>query len=51
MLIDNSAPLARLGYKQYTAVNNVFNMEMPIMPDDHGSGGILGRNVPESLKR
>jgi len=37
-----AAPLARLGYHQYTAINNIFDMEMPFMPDDHVSGFVLG---------
>ena len=37
-----AAPLARLGYHQYSAVNNVFDMQMPFMEDDHVSGGVLG---------
>ena len=37
-----AAPLARLGYHQYSAVNSVFDMQMPIMEDDHVSGNILG---------
>ena len=36
-----AAPLARLGYHQYTAINNVFEMKMPFMPDDFVSRGVL----------
>jgi hypothetical protein len=48
--------LARLGYHQYTAINNVFDMQMPFMPDDHVSGNVLAGAVdqagqdPESQK-
>ncbi|KAF7944618.1 uncharacterized protein EAE97_005251 [Botrytis byssoidea] len=44
-----AAPLARLGYQQYTAVNNIFEMQMPGMPDDHVSGNILGGVVPKYI--
>lgn len=37
-----AAPLARLGYHQYTAITHVFDMKMPTMPDDNVSGNILG---------
>ncbi|KIM95884.1 hypothetical protein OIDMADRAFT_33292 [Oidiodendron maius Zn] len=37
-----AAPLARLGYHQYTAITNVFDMKMPFMPDDNVSGNVLG---------
>jgi hypothetical protein len=37
-----AAPLARLGYHQYTAITNVFDMHMPFMPDDNVSAGVLG---------
>lgn len=37
-----AAPLARLGYHQYTAINNIFEMHMPFPADDHVSGGIMG---------
>ncbi|KAN0073987.1 hypothetical protein V8E54_007924 [Elaphomyces granulatus] len=52
-----AAPLARLGYHQYTAINNVFDMQMPFMPDDHVSGNVLAGTVnqasqdPESQKK
>jgi hypothetical protein len=39
--------LARLGYHQYTAINNIFNMQMPFMPDDHVSGGVLTGSVEQ----
>ena len=29
-----AAPLARLGYSQYSAVNNVIGMQLPFMPED-----------------
>jgi hypothetical protein len=35
-----AAPLARLVYHQYTHITQIFNMEMPFMPDD-----ITGRSV------
>ena len=37
-----AAPLARLGYHQYTAITHVFDMKMPFMPDDNVSGNVLG---------
>ena len=42
-----AAPLARLGYHQYTAINNVFDMHMPFMPDDNVSRGVLAGSVAE----
>ncbi|TGO24012.1 hypothetical protein BPAE_0114g00060 [Botrytis paeoniae] len=44
-----AAPLARLGYHQYTAINNIFEMEMPFMPDDHVSGNTLGGVVSKDI--
>ncbi|KAM0317084.1 hypothetical protein ACHAO8_002649 [Botrytis cinerea] len=44
-----AAPLAKLGYHQYTAINNIFNMDMPFMPDDHVSGNTLGGLVPKDV--
>ncbi|ESZ95800.1 hypothetical protein SBOR_3817 [Sclerotinia borealis F-4128] len=44
-----AAPLARLGYHQYTAINNIFDMDMPFMPDDHVSGNTLGGVVPKDI--
>ncbi|KAM0171031.1 hypothetical protein ACHAPF_008510 [Botrytis cinerea] len=44
-----AAPLAKLGYHQYTAINNIFNMDMPFMPDDHVSGNTLGGVVPKDV--
>ncbi|KAF7956779.1 hypothetical protein EAE96_004106 [Botrytis aclada] len=44
-----AAPLARLGYHQYTAINNIFEMEIPFMPDDHVSGGVLGGEVSKDV--
>jgi hypothetical protein len=35
-------PLARLGYHQYSSVESVFEMRMPIMPDDPVGQAILG---------
>jgi hypothetical protein len=37
-----AAPLARLGYHQYTAITHTFDLKMPVMPDDNVSGNILG---------
>lgn len=48
-----AAPLARLGYHQYTAINDVFEMKIPFMPDDFVSGGVLsgssGNRKPENV--
>lgn len=46
-----AAPLARLGYHQYTAINNIFEMDMPFMPDDHVSGNVLGGVVPKDIDK
>ncbi|KAM0126603.1 hypothetical protein ACHAO1_009987 [Botrytis cinerea] len=43
-----AAPLAKLGYHQYTAINNIFNMDMPFMPDDH-VGNTLEGVVPKDV--
>jgi flavin reductase (DIM6/NTAB) family NADH-FMN oxidoreductase RutF len=40
-----AAPLARLGYHQYTHINQVWDMKMPFMPDDKVSGNILSGAV------
>lgn len=37
-----AAPLARLGYHQYTAVREVFDMKMPFMHDDNVNASVLG---------
>lgn len=29
-----AAPIARLGYRQYSYINNVFDMTIPSMPDE-----------------
>lgn len=29
-----AAPIARLGYRQYSYINNVFEMTIPSMPDE-----------------
>lgn len=34
-------PLARLGYWQYTRVEKLFDMKMPLMPDDTTGGSVL----------
>ncbi|KAJ5450515.1 FMN-binding split barrel [Penicillium daleae] len=48
-----AAPLARLGYHQYTAIDNVFEMKVPLMPDDFVSGRVLsgasGNQKPEKV--
>ncbi|TVY75825.1 Uncharacterized protein LSUE1_G005857 [Lachnellula suecica] len=43
-----AAPLARLGYHQYTAITHVFDMKMPFMPDDNVSGNTLGGETGDS---
>ncbi|KAF2100681.1 hypothetical protein NA57DRAFT_74279 [Rhizodiscina lignyota] len=40
-----AAPIARHGYHQYTHIDQVWDMHMPIMPDDTASGGVLGGNM------
>ncbi|RDL42449.1 Uncharacterized protein BP5553_02428 [Venustampulla echinocandica] len=45
--IVKAAPLARLGYRQYTSITHTFDMEMPFMPDDHVSGGVLSGTTGE----
>jgi hypothetical protein len=40
-----AAPLARLGYHQYTHINQIWDMKMPIMADDTVSGGVLAGNI------
>lgn len=42
-----AAPLARLGYHQYTHITQVWDMKMPFMPDDKVSGGVLGGAIEE----
>lgn len=37
-----AAPIARLGYHQYTAIREVWNMKMPFMYNDDVSGNTLG---------
>jgi hypothetical protein len=37
-----AAPIARNGYHQYTHIEKIWNMPMPINPDDHVSGGVFG---------
>ncbi|KAB8301640.1 hypothetical protein EYC80_003478 [Monilinia laxa] len=44
-----AGPLARLGYHQYTAINNIFDMDMPFMPDDHVGGNTLGGVVSKNI--
>lgn len=29
-----AAPIARLGYRQYTYIDNIFEMTIPAMPDE-----------------
>jgi hypothetical protein len=43
-----AAPLARLGYHQYTAITHVFDMKMPFMPDDNVGGNMLGGETGDS---
>lgn len=40
-----AAPLARLGYHQYTAITHVFDLPMPMMADDNVSGNTLGGEI------
>lgn len=37
-----AAPIARLGYHQYTHIDKVWEMIVPSMPDDNVSGTVLG---------
>lgn len=37
-----AAPIARNGYHQYTHIEKIWDMPMPINPDDHVSGGVFG---------
>jgi hypothetical protein len=46
-----AGPLARLGYHQYTYINNIFDMQMPFMPDDQVSMGVLGGDLENIKKR
>jgi flavin reductase (DIM6/NTAB) family NADH-FMN oxidoreductase RutF len=39
-----AAPIARMGYHQYTHVSSAFDMKVPMMPDDLMSEGVLGGN-------
>lgn len=39
-----------MGYHQYTHINQVWDMKMPIMPDDKVSGGVLGGNIDGATK-
>jgi hypothetical protein len=36
-----AAPIARNGYRQYTHINQVWNMDVPMMPDDKISSSVL----------
>jgi hypothetical protein len=40
-----AAPLARLGYRQYTSISHVFDQVYPLMPDDLVSGAATGGAV------
>ena len=40
-----AAPLARNGYHQYTHITQVWDMPMPMMPDDNVSKGVLGGSM------
>jgi hypothetical protein len=48
-LIDvlKTRPLARLGYHQYSSVQSIFEMHMPIMPDDPVGQAILGGDAAQ----
>jgi hypothetical protein len=41
----NAVPLARNGYHQYTHINQIWDMQMPTMPDDNVTQGVLGGDV------
>jgi flavin reductase (DIM6/NTAB) family NADH-FMN oxidoreductase RutF len=43
-LIDvlKARPLARLGYHQYTSIESIFEMCVPLMPDDTVGAAVLG---------
>jgi hypothetical protein len=43
-LIDvlKARPLARLGYHQYTSIESIFEMRVPLMPDDTAGAAALG---------
>jgi hypothetical protein len=50
-----AAPIARNGYRQYTHINQVWNMDVPMMPDDKISSSVLagsfaGLTVGDSKK-
>jgi hypothetical protein len=36
-----AAPIARNGYRQYTHITQVWNMDVPMMPDDKISASVL----------
>ncbi len=38
-------PIARNGYSQYTHISQVWDMKVPVMPDDTVSAGILGGSM------
>lgn len=40
-----AAPIARNGYHQYTHINQVWDMQMPMPADDKVSGGVLGGDM------
>jgi hypothetical protein len=40
-----AAPLARLGYHQYTHITQVWDMKMPFMSDDTRSGDVLAGSI------
>ncbi len=42
-----ASPLARLGYHQYAHITSIFDMEMPMMPDDYASAGVLGGSASQ----
>jgi len=40
-----AAPIARLGYNQYTHIERIFSMDVPIMADDTVGLGVLGGDM------
>jgi hypothetical protein len=46
-----AAPLARNGYHQYTHIDQVWDMHMPMMPDDKVSGPVLGGDMAYDLAK
>ena len=42
-----AAPLARLGYHQWTSITKVFDLDMPTMPDDHLTSAVLSGQLDD----